>query len=453
MQLTGRILLRSPGGHRPTFLAVLRAEWIGIAVLLMACGAPVGTPTGTDRSPAPSSTSSLSPTPAPSTPTPDATLEPTPAAIGNWRELPGEPVPYLHDLVGRANGFIGVGRTSDPQGAGPAVWRSADGRAWTEVPIELEAELDPEVLESLYVLTADDRLVAISGTAALGVAESEDGRTWTYVSPEQDACPADLAAHDKVVVAVGGVGPCQMGGFGQPGAWVSVDPADWTNAWPETGPGFLHGVVATAGGFVAWGTVAEDADSLVCEIGCFVDPVREPYAGAPWFSTDGASWQRLTDPAPFAGATIEGMATAEQGTLAIGWAPSADAPQLQEIRAWMSNDGASWALLDIDPPFGGVEPGMGIGIGGGPSGFAVWTQSVPGVTTMVWASVDGRSWDAGTELPVAMLHGVESLGEGLIAYGTVEDADSGISVPCDKDDVVEGRCRTVPAVWILDRVP
>jgi hypothetical protein len=110
------------------------------------------------------------------------------------------------------------------------------------------------------------------------------------------------------------------------------------------------------------------------------------------------------------------------------------------------------ASLHSDPPFADVEPGMGIGIGCGRSGFAIWTQGVPGVTTMVWSSADGRSWDAGTELPVPMLHGVASIGQGLIAYGRLEEADAGISVPCDKDDVVGGRCRTVPAVWTLERV-
>lgn len=361
-------------------------------------------------------------------------------------------MPYLHDLVGDVDGFVGVGLSSDPLGATPAMWRSADGWSWTEEPMELEAELDPDVLESLYVVTAtENRLVSISGTAALGLAESESGRTWAYTVPEPGACPSGLAARDDVVVAVGGVGPCQMGGLGEPGAWVSTAGAEWTSAWPETGGGFLQGVVATAGGFAAWGIVAEDADSWVCEIGCFVDPAREPYAIAPWFSADGTSWQQLADPAPFAGATIEGMATAEQGTLAIGWAPSAEDPQVLKLVAWLSDDGASWARVDA-PPFADVEPGMGIGIGGGASGFAVWTQGVAGMTRVL-TSADGRSWDAGTELPVAMLHGIASIGEGLIAYGTLQEADAGISVPCDKDDVVEGRCRTVPAVWILDREP
>jgi hypothetical protein len=314
--------------------------------------------------------------------------------------------------------------------------------------------LDGDVPELLYVLTATaDRLVAISGSPTLGVTESDDGRTWTYALPEEGACPSALAERDDVIVAVGGIGPCQMGGFGQPAAWVSADGADWTSAWPETGPGFLHGVVAAAAGFVAWGVIAADADSWVCQMGCIVDPAREPFASAPWFSADGASWQRLADPGPFSHATIEGMATGEQGTLAIGWAPNANDPQVPELVAWMSEDGTSWVPLEVDPPFADVQPGMGIGIGGGPSGFAVWTQGVPGVTTMVWASADGRLWDAGTELPVAMLHGAESKGEGLIAYGTLEEADAGISIPCDKDDVVEDRCRIVPAVWILDRVP
>ena len=451
MQLTSS---GSHGGNRLPFLHSLRAEWIGIAVLMVACGAPAGTPTNTDRLPTPSTTTPPSPTPGLSTPTPDVTLEPTPAAVGDWRQLVAEPIPYLHDLVADGDGVVGVGLSSEGRNPAPALWRSADGQSWTEEPIELQMGLEAVVPELLYLLTATEaRLVAISGTAALGVAESDDGRTWTYTLPEDGACPSALAARDDIVVTVGGVGPCQMGGFGQPAAWVSADGADWTSAWPETGPGFLQGVVAAAGGFVAWGVVADDADSWVCQMGCIVDPAREPFASAPWFSTDGASWQRLADPGPFAGATIAGMATGEQATLAIGWAPSADDPQVPKLAAWISEDGASWVPIDADPPFADVEPGMGIGIGGGPSGFAVWAHGGPGATTVIWSSADGRSWDAGTELPVVMLHGAESIGEGLIAFGTLEEADAGISIPCDKDDVVEGRCRTVPAVWILDRVP
>jgi hypothetical protein len=79
---------------------------------------------------------------------------------------------------------------------------------------------------------------------------------------------------------------------------------------------------------------------------------------------------------------------------------------------------------------------MGIGIGGGRAGFAVWTHGAPGVTTVVWTSAVGTSWESGTELPIGTLHGVSTVGERLITPGTIEDADPGVTIPCNKDDVV-----------------
>ncbi len=416
-------------------LAAVRAGTLGLAVVMTGCGAPSSTSSSPEASPTPiptpTSTTALS---EPASPQPTATPEPTPIAIGDWRQLAGEPTPYLHDLVVNPAGFVGVGLSSDLRT--PAIWRSADGRSWSEEAYELQAEFASDGTEILYVLSAtDDRLTAI-GSPIFGIAESDDGRIWTRASLEEGACPSALAARGNTVTAVGGIGPCQMGGFGNPRAWSSTDGGDWISAPFETGRGFLHGVTATAAGFVAWGQMADD----------------ESFGGAPWFSSDGLSWQRVDDPRPFASASIEGMATIGQATVAIGWVSPTGDPQAAALAAWISDDGTSWALLDADLPFADVEQGMGIGIGGGASGVAVWTQGVPGVTTMVWTSADGRSWDTGTELPVWTLR-VATVGDGLIAYGTLEEANPGIAVPCDKDDVVEGRCRTVPAVWMLERVP
>lgn len=435
MQSTDPITLLTPCSPVTHWLAAVRAGTLGLAVVITGCSSPSATSMSIEASPSPSVTPTPTASPSePASPRPSATPEPTPVAIGDWRKLEGEPTPYLHDLVVGPASFVGVGFSSDLRT--PAIWRSADGRNWSEEAYELEAEFASDGTEILYLLTAtDDGLVAI-GSPIFGIAESDDGLIWTHASLEEGACPSALAARGDTIAAVGGIGPCQMGGFGNPRAWSSADGGDWISAPFETGLGFLHGVTATAAGFVAWGQMADD----------------EPFGGAPWFSSDGLSWQRVDDPGPFAGASIEGMATIGQATVAIGWVVPTGDPQAAALAAWISDDGTSWALLDAEVPFADVEQGMGIGIGGGAPGVAVWTQGVPGVTTMIWTSADGRSWDTGTELPVGMLR-VAAMGDGLIAYGTLEEANPGIAVPCDKDDVVEGRCRTVPAVWILERVP
>jgi hypothetical protein len=444
-----RLVGRRLAPQRPV-LARLCASWMGLVLVLAACGAPSATPASADASPTPSP----APTASPASPSPSATssptVEPSPAAIGAWAQLVDAPVPDLHDLTAADDGFVGVGLSSDAANPAPAIWRSADGRTWTEEPYVLDTELDPEVVESLSILVSSARGLAAIGSPMFGIAESEDGRAWAYVPLEDGACPVALAARGETVVAVGVVGPCQMGGLGVPGAWSASGGGEWSGAPLDTGGGIFQGVTATAAGFSAWGTVAESPESWICEIGCFVDPSLEAFAGAPWFSADGVNWERVDDPAPFAGATIEGMATAGQITVAVGWVLTQDGAA-SELVVWRTKDGLSWVRVESDLPFEDIEPGMGIGIGGGGSaGFAVWTQGAPGVTTVVWTSADGISWDAGTELPIGMFHGVSPLGEGLIAYGRIEDADPGIAVPCNKDDVVAGRCPTAATVWLRD---
>jgi hypothetical protein len=423
---------------------------MGFVLVLAACGNPSGTPPSADDSPTPSPSPSASPT----SPSPSATSSPTversPAMIGAWTQLTGAPIPYLHDLAAADDGFVGVGLSSDAANPAPAIWRSADGRTWTEEPYELDTELDTEVVESLSTLVSSARGLAAIGSPMFGIAESEDGQAWAYVPLEEGACPVALAARGETVVAVGGIGPCQMGGLGIPGAWSASGAGEWSGAPLDTSSGIFQGVIAPAAGFSAWGTVAESPDSWICEIGCFVDPSRESFAGAPWFSVDGVNWERVIDPAPFAGATIQGMATAAQITVAVGWVLTEDG-EASELVLWRTEDGLSWARVESDLPFEDIELGMGIGIGGGGSaGFTVWTQGAAGVTTEVWTSADGISWDGGTELPIGTFHGVSPLGERLIAYGRIEDADPGVAIPCNKDDVVAGRCPTVATVWLRD---
>ena len=147
----------------------------------------------------------------------------------------------------------------------------------------------------------------------------------------------------------------------------------------------------------------------------------DPYAGAPWLTTDGVEWERVQDPA-FAGAIIEGIASSDQTTVALGWLPSVDAPEAYRVAMWTTEDGADWSRIDAVLPFGDVQQGMGIGIGGGGSALAVWVMANPAVTSQVWLSADGVRWDEGVELPIGTVMGVSSLGDGVIAYGTVQEA-------------------------------
>lgn len=428
--------------------ASLRGSIIAIAatLILAACAAPPSAPAKAAESPAPST--ATPPSDAPSAP-PTPSVEPSTPAIGSWKQLSAGSVPYLHDLVVDQTGYVGPGMSAASSDAEPiaAIWRSADGIEWSEEPYEFATASDPEVVETLWTLVPTPTGYAGLGSAGYGIAMSDDGAVWTHASLEEGACPAALAARDDTVIAVGSVGPCGQGGMGDPAIWRLGSGGAWTGGQlPGNAGGWLHGVVATAEGFLAWGLTPLGADSWTCEIGCVVDANVDPYAGAPWLTTDGVEWKRVQDPA-FAGAIIEGIASSDQTTVALGWLPSVDAPETYRVAMWTTEDGADWSRIDAVLPFGDVQQGMGIGIGGGGSALAVWVMANPAVTSHIWLSADGVRWDEGVELPIGTVMGVSSVGVGLIAYGTVQEADAGVEVPCRKDQVLAGQCQTVGSAW------
>jgi hypothetical protein len=209
--------------------------------------------------------------------------------------------------------------------------------------------------------------------------------------------------------------------------------------------GGFSGVIATQNGFSAWGTVTASADSWICEIGCRPDPALEPYANAPWSSTDGRTWRRASDPAPFAGASIEGIASTDEVTAALGWIWSDDGATGQ-IALWTSEDGDTWSSHE-ELPFADAEAPPGAGIGAGGDVMAVWTRSFGELPTVtLWTTTDLDGWE---QFAVESdLRGVSRLGYGLVAYGTVPQSDDGSGSPCQKDEVIAGTCRNVAAAWV-----
>lgn len=408
--------------------------------------------------PAASPMESAAPTPTVAPTFPEPTPAPIPTAVpsgphpshesGAWSQLTAEPIPHLYSVTQGPSGFVGVGIASASIDSAPipALWRSADGITWEEEPYEL-ALLDTGVVEALYQVVAVGTGFAGLGSAWYGIAVSEDGAHWSYESLGEGACPAAIASNGDTLVAVGSIGPCGMGGGpGTPAIWVR-DPDGWTlleREAPMAAGGFA-GVVATPNGFSAWGTVTASADSWICQIGCRPDPALEPHANAPWSSTDGRTWRRASDPAPFAGASIEGMAATNEVTAAIGrfWGEDGG---FGPIALWTSEDGDNWSSHE-EPPFGDADAGPGAGIGAGGDVMAVWTRSfgeLPSVT--LWTTTDLDRWE---QLAVESdLRGISRLGDGLIAYGTVPQSDDGTGDRCQKDEVIAGTCRFVAAAWV-----
>lgn len=428
---------------------------IKAAALAMVAGVALAACTTPAASPGMSGASS--PTVAPSTPagsasatataSPTATPVATAAETSAWQPLTAQPIPVLQDVTRTPSGYFGVGMASDSTDAAPipAVWRSKDGVTWEEERYEL-ALLDTGVVEGLSQVVATETGFAGLGSPWYGVAVSEDGTTWAYESLGEGSSPAAIASNGEVVVAVGSVGQSGVaGGQGTPAIWVR-GPEGWELLEAPGGAGGFSGVAATPDGFVAWGTVGATYDTWICEIGCRPDPVVEPYAGAPWSSVDGRTWRRASDAAPFAGATIDGIASTGGLTAALGWIWTPDGSS-GRIAVWASEDGDTWSMVE-ELPFADAPAGPGAGIGAGTDVLAVWTRGFGDVSAnTIWTSSDLASWEE-AELP-GDLRRISGLGDGLIAYGTVpQSRDAESRAPCRKDQVIAGTCRNAGAAWV-----
>jgi hypothetical protein len=358
-------------------------------------------------------------------------------------------MPLLNDLVAFGEGVVGVGSMAGDDVADiPAVWLSPDLETWTAHAVStLPADALWGDLPFTEVVVANDVLVAV--VTGPGVFTAEDPTdAWTRLDLGTGSCPGHLAADGSTVVTVGAIGACGIGGDTRPAAWHSHDglawePAELTSS--GTGGGWFSGVIAVPGGYIGWGRFLEEP---ICDVGCLVDPETDPFAGAPWTSNDGVTWQRIDRPGPFEDSMVEQVVRSGDAYLALGWRGQAATAR----RAlWRSSDGLAWELETDEIPFL-VDPadpanGANTWIAGGSEGFVAW--SVRATETATWYSMDGVSWETAEALEGSVT-GVREVGGRYVAFGTREEADPGITLPCTKDQVVAGRCRTVGMVWSRD---
>jgi hypothetical protein len=433
---------------------LVRARGLTATLLLavVGCASPAASPSDSSQ-PSAIASPTVAPTPAPS-PSKEASA-PTPSAPAEhgWIELTAAPIPFLHDVTSAPWGWLGVGMAAESTDTEqvPATWRSSDGLTWEDRSYQLPTE-PAGVVEALYQVEETVDGFAALGSPWYGIAVSEDGVAWTYETLGEGACPAAITANDEVLVAVGSIGPCGMGGGpGTPAIWVR-DAEGWTLLDAPVSTGWFTGVVATPQGFTAWGSVTESADSWTCQIGCTPDLTLEPFANAPWSSPDGWTWARASDSSPFVGASIGSVASTDDVLVALGSVldPSGGpAP----IAVWTSSDGDAWSMVDADLPFADADQIASPGIGGGGALVAVWVRQLGEVpSTTLFTSSDGEQWE-GEATIVTDLRGVSQLGDGLIAYGTVPRSGDGSQEPCDKDEVLAGTCRNVAAAWVYAAEP
>ena len=293
-------------------------------------------------------------------------------------------------IVPVGDGLVAV---ASDGGFGTRVWTSEDGRTWTDVtPDGFESVGIASVVEHAGMLVGVGRGNTIDiETEEAAVYLSEDGTSWRKVETAEPMVGQliDVIATDDGLYAVGGVPGADAAAI-----WRSSDGETWERTVDDIEHAFL------------W-SIAEGGPGLVA-VGWRRDP--DPSA-AVWTSTDGIEWTLSPDPDGYE--LYEGTDVSEiDGTLVM----VGSSFTTQEGRIWTSTDGIDWTVaeapgLEEAYPRNLVHASNGVvAVGGG--------QRMAGTA---WFSADGIGWEAfGDPLPGTYFHsGVVHEGA-LLAFGATQ---------------------------------
>lgn len=390
----------------------------------MACSA------ATSPSPVPTPTASP---PATATAAPVVTMTPVLGGSGAvWlpvRKAP-EPGARAWAITSGGPGWVAVGsapRPADPDRSAPAVWGSADGRAWGRAP-DVPSAADGD----LTVVAGDGTSLYAAGTIGLthGVVwRSKDGLSWEAVGGGDqfdlgecfEGCPSLTA------VAVGPAGALVAGTSVIHGPqvvgtlWSSTDGDAWQRlSGPlDTGSAkaFVDDAVAGAAGFVV--------------LGHLCDPDCQPGHPATWTSPDGLAWDGPHDLPGGEGVDPIGLAGDDGHFVVLGSRCPLDGPC--DMAVWASPDGATWSPAPITG-----SSVYGHSLAGGLGGFLIIGLS--GALGSAWTSADGAAWGQPVSpvVPTFCSPGAISCASlfdlavgplGALAVGEVEPAQKGDVAP------------------------
>jgi hypothetical protein len=322
-------------------------------------------------------------------PAPLRSTVPGTPALGSWTPVPDQDAirgVRFDDVAWTGMRFVAVGT---PPAGSVAFFDSPDGLAWhrqadlgvAERPARLAAGRHGVVA----VGTVDDR--PASWFSPDGLAWSRSGDTFAVPDSGTDTVAvSDVVGTDGGWLAVGREDPsCNTNcGFSPVRAltWTSADGVRWTLVAGQTSlaDGGMSAVTRTNDGFVAVGVSSRHA--------------------AIWSSSDGSAWSRVADDPMFhPQSDTDGMAwsaavgvTAGPGMVVVlGSALGAGPGGAPSALAWRSNDGRTWAPAIVEDP----TPDYGASVATTIDGFLAtgrawrddWLQ-------VVWASTDGRTWQA-----------------------------------------------------------
>ena len=148
------------------------------------------------------------------------------------------------------------------------------------------------------------------------------------------------------------------------------------------------------------------------------------WRGGIWSSPDGVAWSRVTaDDEQFDGVFLWHIATDGKRLVVLGWGAPVGVDQWRgPYRAWLSDDGVSWAQHDVEETaLGQIDVN---GIVGSATGFLAWGGGEEGRTGLL-RSVDGLAWES-IDYPGAgedNVSHVAPLGAGYLAVGAKFNID------------------------------
>jgi len=257
-------------------------------------------------------------------------------------DYPG--VTYVNDAVWWRDTFVAVGYTIDESRVHGRIWTSPDGLAWE---LEREERLDL-VFDRIFVIGDGVAIMGIhrapdvgekEGATNPGLWTSTDGRIWV-----ESALPDELFAHQHVKAqAAGSAGWLihtndLIDGHER---WISGDKqGSWRTV--DVGSAFGGGDVfltASESGWFAFGT--KGSQPAGAQAG---DPADD--RGAIWLSSDAERWEAAFINRP--GTGVYQILRVAGGWIALGSDHGGCRRcMVQTTLAWRSNDGRTWAPIEI----------------------------------------------------------------------------------------------------------
>lgn len=313
----------------------------------------------------------------------------------------------MRAVAGSESGFVAVGSpvcapVQEPTACQASAWTASDNGAWTRAPdqpgltIGVDAPIGGPEKGFIDVIAGPAGLVAIGNPydqRGAGIWRSADGRTWERVEVDLGATPAEAYYARMVAVAANQQGYAIVGyvvNFVGPGpraqaraaAWRSPDGVTWTRAIDtadmDVGPCVdtgedpdcprMRAVAPFESGFVAVGDVRSTPEPGV------------PGRPAAWTSRDGLTWTRSDAGLDFAG-RLDAVAVGAPGIVAAGrFCVEARCSGVDAFSA----DGNTWAYVPVDgtpseqsrlASDGGVV--LGIGFNRDDAGLHIWRIMEP----------------------------------------------------------------------------